>query len=91
MSFGKKNILTDISSKAHISNETSKKLLERFLELIKSNSKNKIVKVYNFGSFYTRITPKRLGRNPKTKEEFIILQRKKLYFKSSSKIRTVIN
>jgi nucleoid DNA-binding protein len=36
-------------------------------------------------------TPQRLGRNPITKEEFIISKRRKLYFKSSNKVKDLIN
>ena len=91
MSFGKKDICNDISSKALISRDNSKELLITFLNLVTSKSKSKIVKISNFGSFYTKNTPQRLGRNPKTKEEFIISKRSKLFFKPSNKIRTIIN
>ena len=50
-------------------------VFEFFVDLLKKNSKQKIVKVSNFGTFYTKNTPQRLGRNPKTKEEFIISKR----------------
>ena len=91
MSFGKKDICNNISSKALISKDKSKEFLRNFLNLVTSKSKSKIVKISNFGTFYTKITPQRLGRNPKTKEEFIILKRSKLFFKSSNKIRGIIN
>ena len=91
MSFGKKDICNDISSKALISRDNSKELLITFLNLVTSKSKSKIVKISNFGTFYTKNTPQRLGRNPKTKEEFIISKRSKLFFKPSYKIRSIIN
>ena len=91
MSFGKKDICNNISSKALISKDKSKEILRNFLNLVTSKSKSRIVKISNFGTFYTKITPQRLGRNPKTKEEFIILKRSKLFFKSSNKIRGIIN
>jgi integration host factor subunit alpha len=89
MSLGKNGIIINIKSKAQISD--SKAFLEFFVDLLKKNSKQKIVKISNFGTFYTKNTPQRLGRNPKTKEEFIISKRSKLFFKPSNKIRSVIN
>jgi integration host factor subunit alpha len=91
MSFGKKDIILNISSKALISKDDSKKFFTKFLNLVASKSKSRIVKISNFGTFYTKNTPQRLGRNPKTKEEFIISKRSKLFFKPSNKIRSIIN
>ena len=91
MSFGKKDICNNISSKALISKDTSKEFFTNFLNIVTLKSKSKIVKISNFGTFYTKNTPQRLGRNPKTKEEFIISKRSKLFFKPSNKIRSVIN
>ena len=91
MSFGKKDICNNISSKAFISKDNSKEFLKTFLNLVTSQSKSKIVKISNFGTFYTKNTPQRFGRNPKTKEEFIISKRSKLFFKPSNKIRSIIN
>jgi len=91
MSFGKKDICNNISSKALISKDKSKEFLRNFLNLVTSKSKSKKVKISNFGTFYTKNTPQRLGRNPKTKEEFVISKRSKLFFKPSNKIRSIIN
>ena len=91
MSFGKKDICNNISSKALISKDKSKEILRNFLNLVTSKSKSRIVKISNFGTFYTKSTPQRLGRNPKTKEEFIISKRSKLFFKPSNKIRRIMN
>jgi nucleoid DNA-binding protein len=91
MSFGKKGIILNISSKALISKDISKDFFQNFLNLVTSKSKSRIVKISNFGTFYTKNTPQRLGRNPKTKEEFIISKRSKLFFKPSNKIRSIIN
>ena len=91
MGFGKKDICNNISSKATISKDNSKDFFENFLNLVTSKSKSRLVKISNFGTFYTKNTPERLGRNPKTKEEFVILKRSKLFFKPSNKIRSIIN
>ena len=91
MSFGKKDISNNISSKALISKDNSKKFFTNFLNLVTSKSKSRIIKISNFGTFYTKNTPQRLGRNPKTKEEFIISKRSKLFFTPSNKIRSILN
>ena len=91
MSFGKKDICKNISSKALISSGDSKEFFTNFLNLVNLKSKSRIVKISNFGTFYTKNTPERIGRNPKTKEEFIISKRSKLFFKPSNKIRSIIN
>ena len=91
MSFGKKDICNNISSKALISKDKSKEFLRNFLNLVTSKSKSRKVKISNFGTFYTKNTPQRFGRNPKTKEEFVISKRSKLFFKPSNKIRSIIN
>jgi integration host factor subunit alpha len=91
MSFGKKDICNNISSKALISKDKSKNFFEAFLNLVSLKSKSKLIKISNFGTFYCKNTPQRLGRNPKTKEEFIITKRSKLFFKPSNKIKSSIN
>ena len=63
-----------------MSKSDSKDLLESFLDFIKKNSSNS-VKILNFGTFYNHKSPKRIGRNPKTKEEFIISKREKLFLR----------
>tara|TARA_B100001093_G_C25982576_1_gene658084 strand:+ start:206 stop:478 length:273 start_codon:yes stop_codon:yes gene_type:complete len=90
MSFGKKNIISSISSKAHISIDNSSQLLSSFLGLIKQ-SKNRSIKISNFGTFEYVVTPQRIGRNPKTKEEFIITKRNRVSFKPSKKLKNFIN
>ncbi len=91
MSICKKDISRNISSKIKISSSLSSDILEIFIDLIKSNSKSKVVKFSKFGSFYLKTTPSRNGRNPKTKEEFLIPERSKLNFKSSNKVRAILN
>ena len=90
MSLGKKDIVNNISSETFLDRYTSKAILDSFINLIKSN-RSKNIKISNFGSFHNHETPQRIGRNPKTKEEFIIHKRKKLIFKASSKVKTNLN
>ena len=90
MSLGKKDIVHNISSETSLLKSTSKVILESFLDIIKSN-KNKKIKISNFGTFYAHVTPKRLGRNPKTKKEYAISKRKTLKFKASSSVKNLLN
>jgi len=87
---GKKDIVYNISSKTLLSSKDSKKFLESFLGILR-NHKNKNIKLSNFGSFILINTPKRIGRNPKTKEEYEIRARKKFSFKASTKIKSLLN
>ena len=90
MGLGKKDIVNNISSKTLISSKDSSKILDTFLSILKKH-KNKNIKLAKFGSFSLINSPKRIGRNPKTKEEYEIRARKKLSFKASNKIKSLLN
>ena len=90
MGFGKKNIVKNISSKALFTSDVSTSILDSFLYFIKKNKNNRI-KISNFGTFDLHITPERIGRNPKTKEQFKIKASKKLKFKASTKVKSILN
>ena len=53
--------------------------------------KHKVVKISNFGTFHIRFKKKRVGRNPKTKEEKIIKERNVVLFKPSKDFKKFIN
>jgi len=91
MSLGKRDIVKNISAEAHLTNLISSEILNCFISLIKSNSLNKTIKISNFGSFYYKKTPKRVGRNPKTKEEAIIDARRVVSFRASKELKRRIN
>ena len=91
MNFSKTNIIKNISKKSLVSSVDAKSILESFLSLIKNKSKSRLVKLSGFGSFGFKKTPERLGRNPKTKDSYIIREQYKLNFKPSNKIKENIN
>jgi nucleoid DNA-binding protein len=91
MNFSKNNIVKDITIKSGLSVQESANILESFLLLIKTKSKLRAVKLTSFGTFIYKQTPKRLGRNPKTKDSYIIPALNKLNFKPSHKIKEEIN
>ena len=90
MGLGKKDIVKNISSKTQLLSKDSSKILDSFLTIL-SNNKNKNIKLAKFGSFLLINTPKRIGRNPKTKEDYEISARKKISFKASHKIKSLLN
>jgi len=91
MSLGKKDIEKNISSKTQLSLNLSSKFLDSFLSIIKEKSKTNIIKISNFGTFRFEKTKSRLGRNPKTKENFLIQSFLKLKLKPSQKIKDILN
>ena len=91
MGLKKSNIAKNISSKASISGSASKELVDSFIDIIKSKSNEQDVKVANFGTFTNKVTPQRIGRNPKTGQEHLITERVKLNFIASNKIKDQLN
>tara|TARA_X000000950_G_C13671048_1_gene559977 strand:- start:190 stop:459 length:270 start_codon:yes stop_codon:yes gene_type:complete len=87
----KKLIAKIISSELNLNLNLSKKIINAFINIIKEESKEKKIKIGRFGTFYKHKTPKRIGRNPKTKESYIIAPMKKITFKSSHKVRKLMN
>ncbi len=49
------------------------------------------VKIHNFGTFIVRNKKSRIGRNPKTKEEVMIGERKVISFKASKNVLKYLN
>ena len=91
MSLGKRDISKNISSKTQISSKESLNILNKFIEIVCSETKSKDVKISNFGTFYVHKSPVRLGRNPKTKKKYTIPKRSKVSLKVSSYIKNYLN
>ena len=87
----KSRISRNIANKLDISLNQSKLMLDKFLLILKKESKLKKIKLSGFGTFYKHTTPKRIGRNPKTLESYIIKPTKKLTFKASVKTKEILN
>ena len=87
----KKFIAKNISNELNINLSLSSKITNAFIKIIKNVSKDKNVKISGFGTFYKHKTPKRIGRNPKTKESYIIQPMEKISFKSSNIARKIVN
>ena len=87
----KKNISNKVATDLEISLDQGLEITNTFIKLIKKNAFEGQVKISNFGTFYIHKTPKRLGRNPKTKDSYIIQPRIKINFKPSNKVRGTLN
>ncbi|MDC0923733.1 HU family DNA-binding protein [Gammaproteobacteria bacterium] len=91
MSLTKNNIINNLKKSSLLSVGEASNIFESFLSLIKSKSKSRSIKLSGFGTFSFKKTPKRVGRNPKTKDSYIIPELNKLNFKSSNKVKEQIN
>jgi len=91
MSLKKSDIVKNISNKISISDALARNIVGCFIDSIKTNSNICEVKVANFGTFSYKLTPQRIGRNPKTGEEHIIAERLKLNFTVSNKVKEQLN
>ena len=64
----------------------------RFLFQMQKDMLNiKNLKISKFGTFKRKISPARIGRNPKTMKEYPIPDKLKIYFKASNKIKNLFN
>ncbi len=59
--------------------------------IIEGLQSERIVKIHNFGTFKMNNKKSRIGRNPKTKEEFNISSRNVITFKASKILLKYIN
>ena len=91
MSLGKKNIVKNITKESKITMSHAKNLMDSFLSHVITKSKAKNVKLSGFGTFNFKKTPKRVGRNPKTLDSYIIPELNKLNFKPSQKVKEKLN
>ena len=88
----KKDIINSLYMQVGFSKKISENLLEDILNILTNNfNQHKKVKISNFGTFTVRSKKSRIGRNPKTKENKIISERKVILFKSSKDFKEYIN
>ena len=85
------NIIKDLSTKTGYSSNYSKKIINELIDLILLNIKNGHLNLKNVGSFRIISKKERIGRNPKTKKEYIISQRKSVSFKASKSLLSELN
>ena len=82
----KENLIKDLKEKTGFSSNYSKKLINDLINILIIEIKNRSLILKNIGTFKTISKKERLGRNPKTKKEFIITARKSISFTASLNI-----
>ena len=88
----KKDLVNLTYMQIGFSKQVSENLIEEFFSLIIHNlKKEKSLKLSKFGTFSVRQKKSRIGRNPKTKEEKKISERKVVLFKPSKEFKEFIN
>ena len=85
------DIVKNLSSKTGLSISLSKKLVDDLIESFYFVLKKENLIIKNIGVFKKKFKNERLGRNPKTKTEFIINKRYSISFKVSKKLQTNLN
>jgi|TARA_B110000879_G_C11139198_1_gene499516 integration host factor subunit alpha len=92
MTITKREISKMLSNSSNLSIISAELLVDTFISILKKNiSQNNRVKISGFGSFNFYNTPQRSGRNPKTKESFIITERTKVKLSISNKLKRYLN
>ena len=88
----KKDIVKSVYMQIGFPKKVIDEIINDLIELIISGIKrDKKLKISNFGTFTLREKKSRIGRNPKTKEEFTISARKVIKFKTSNFLINKIN
>ena len=90
--FTKKDLANKLHKRLGFSKNYSLELVGDFFDTIISELINKnIIKISSFGTFEVFNKKERVGRNPKTKKEFIISARKVVRFKPSLLVKNKLN
>ena len=71
--------------------ESNRIILAIFEEIVEALSNGEYVKISNFGSFYPKNKKERIGRNPKTLQEFKIPARKVVSFYPANSLKFRVN
>ena len=88
----KKDLVNLIYMQIGFSKHVSENLIDDFFQIIIDNLiKEKILKLSKFGTFSVRQKKSRIGRNPKTKENKLISERKVVLFKPSKEFKEFVN
>ena len=87
----KVDIIKSLSSKKGFSKLLSKKITNDLLDILSGCINKGQLNIKNIGTLRVLKKKTRQGRNPKTKENFIIKERKSISFKSSKLLKKLIN
>ena len=88
----KKDIIKSIYMQIGFPKKVIEEIINDLIDLIIDGiKKDKKLKIANFGTFILREKKSRIGRNPKTKEERIVKERKVVLFKPSKDFKKFVN
>ena len=88
----KKDIVKSIYMQIGFPKKVIEEIINDLIDLIIVGIKeDKKLKIQNFGTFTIRQKKRRIGRNPKTKEERIVKERKVVLFKPSKEFKKFVN
>tara|TARA_B100000524_G_scaffold345866_1_gene245140 strand:+ start:585 stop:860 length:276 start_codon:yes stop_codon:yes gene_type:complete len=82
----RESIAKEISIEFGIAYSTVYKKIDKILEIWSNEIINSDLSINYLGSFKINKKNERIGRNPKTKEEYLIKSRKVISFKKSNKL-----
>jgi len=82
----RESIAKQISNEFGIAYSTIYKKIDNILEIWSEEMIDSDLSINNIGSFKIKKKIERIGRNPKTKEEYLIKSRKVISFKKSNKL-----
>ena len=85
------DIAKELSKKTGYSLELSKTLINNLLIVSISSIKKNKLNLKNIGTFRLINKSERIGRNPITKENYVITSRKSISFITSKKLLSVVN
>ncbi len=85
------DLIESLSNKTGFSSNYSKKIINELIDIVIKNIKTGNFNLKNIGSFKLINKKQRIGRNPKTNEEFKITARKSISFSPSKKISDKLN
>tara|TARA_Y100000591_G_C21500129_1_gene529509 strand:- start:329 stop:616 length:288 start_codon:yes stop_codon:yes gene_type:complete len=89
--FTKEGISKELSKKTGYSFLFAKKLVKDLIEVLCFQVEKNNLNLKNIGSFNLIEKKSRIGRNPKTKEEFMIEKRRSISFKPSKNLIKNLN
>ena len=85
------DLINLISNRTGLSQNLSKKILSDLLKILNNRISNGYLSLKNIGTFKLLNKKERIGRNPKTMQEFKISARKVVTFKPSSLLIKKLN
>ena len=89
--YKKEDLTKYIRNKIGFSNLYSKKIVEDLILIFTNTIKTNNLNLKNIGSFKLISKKERVGRNPKTKENFKISSRRSISFKVSKNLINILN